>query len=239
MKNVLILGLLAIAGCQTTQNSSRTPTSAETTATTTTQVIQTVAPTPQLPQITTQPLPLPTQTIPMLPVQTLQPLPTLTRSTPKTVAPQPKTIASSSKLAANIRSSIGCGVVNEEYRTKVVAMAIAQTNPKATEQLTEPQFYQAVKQSIIENQAQANNLVTEFRAQNCGAQSKKTSTDKTNKTAKAPVKTPPTPDGKVILEQSGNCQDLRARGISNIDVKVNPWASDLDTDKDGIACEAN
>lgn len=236
MKNVFILGLLAIAGCQTSQNLSRTPTSAETAITTTTQITQTTAPTPQLPQITTQPLPLPTQTIPTLPVQTLQPLPTLTRSTPKTVAPQPKTIASSSKLAANIRSSIGCGVVNEEYRTKVVAMAIAQTNPKATEQLTESQFYQAVKQSIIKNETQANNLVTEFRTQNCGAQSKKTSTDKT---AKAPVKKAPTPDSKVILEQSGNCQDLRARGISNIDVKVNPWASDLDTDKDGIACEAN
>lgn len=229
MKSVLVLGLLAVAGCQT-QNLSRTPTTTETTATTTTsQVVQTTAP-PALQTI-----------LPTAPAQTLPPLPPLTQNTPKTVVPNiatniDKPIASSSKLAANIRSSIGCGVVNEEYRTKVVAMAIAQTNPKATEKLTQPQFYQAVKQSITSNQAQANNLVSQFRAQNCSSQSQKTSTDKTQ--AKAP-RAKPTPDGKVILEQSGNCSDLRARGISNIDVKINPWASGLDTDKDGIACEAN
>ncbi|BAZ18686.1 hypothetical protein NIES4071_105710 (plasmid) [Calothrix sp. NIES-4071] len=86
----------------------------------------------------------------------------------KTTAPSvTKQIPSAQKFAANIRSSIGCGAVNEEYKTKVVAVAVAQTNQKATEKLTEPQFYQAVRQSIKENQAQANNLVAEFRASNC------------------------------------------------------------------------
>jgi Excalibur calcium-binding domain len=41
-----------------------------------------------------------------------------------------------------------------------------------------------------------------------------------------------------IPEQSGNCKDLRARGISNINVEANPWASRLDRDNDGIACES-
>ncbi|BAZ09165.1 hypothetical protein NIES4071_09710 [Calothrix sp. NIES-4071] len=238
MKSVFVLGLLAVAGCEA-QNLSKTPKSAETTVTTTTsQVVQTTAPTPQIPQITTLPTPSALQTIlPTAPAQTLPPLPPLTQQTSKPVVTNiDKPITSSSKLAANIRSSIGCGVVNEEYRTKVVAMAIAQTNPKATEKLTEPQFYQAVKQSISSNQAKANNLVAQFRAQNCSQSTKKTTTDKTQ--AKAPSAAA-TPDGKVILEQSGNCGDLRARGISNIDVKINPWASALDTDKDGIACEAS
>lgn len=242
MKSVFFLGLLAIAGCQT-QNLSRTPTTAVTKATTSTsQVVQTTAQTPEIGQITTLPTPPALQTaLPTVPKETLPPLPSLSQSTPKTVVPNiatniDKPIASSSKLAANIRSSIGCGVVNEEYRTKVVAMAIAHTNPKATEKLTQPQFYQAVKQSITSNQAQANNLVSQFRAQNCSSQSQKTTTNKTQ--AKVP-RAKPTPNGKVILEQSGNCSDLRVRGISNIDVKINPWASGLDTDKDGIACEAN
>lgn len=43
----------------------------------------------------------------------------------------------------------------------------------------------------------------------------------------------------IISVQSGNCKDLKAQGFYNIDVSVNPWASRLDKDKDGIACEAN
>ena len=43
----------------------------------------------------------------------------------------------------------------------------------------------------------------------------------------------------VVPLQSGNCKDLKAQGFNNIDVSVNPWASRLDRDKDGIACEAN
>lgn len=112
---------------------------------------------------------------------------------------------------------------------KNIKRAVAQTNKKATEKLTEAQFYQAVKQSIKENQAQANNLVTEFRASNC-AQTRNTSST----VVKAPVFT-----GKVVIEQAGSCKDLRARGISNINVKTNPWASKLDRDNDGIACESN
>ncbi|MBW4598374.1 MAG: excalibur calcium-binding domain-containing protein [Calothrix sp. FI2-JRJ7] len=234
MKKILILGMLAIVGCQTTQQSSQIPTSTETKVTTTTsQVTETVAPTPTI-LTTLPPLSIPTPTI----IQTLSPLPPLTtQKTPLTIAPNiDKPIPSSQKLAANIRSSVGCGVVNEEYRTKVAAMALALANPKATEQLTEPQFYQAVKQNIINNQAKTNNLIAEFRASNCGAQSKNvnTKTQKLQKPQKAPI-----PTDKVILEQSGSCQDLNARGISNINVQINPWAKALDQDKDGIACESN
>ncbi|BAZ18685.1 hypothetical protein NIES4071_105700 (plasmid) [Calothrix sp. NIES-4071] len=45
----------------------------------------------------------------------------------------------------------------------------------------------------------------------------------------------PVQSSNVVPEQSGNCKDLSARGISNIDVKANPWASRLDRDNDGIA----
>lgn len=232
MKKILILGLLAIFGCQTTQRSSQTPTTKVTT--TTSNVTETVAPTPTI--LPTLLIPTPTPTA----IKTFQPLPPLTQTTPLPPVPninQP--IASSEKLAANIRSSIDCGTVNEEYRTKVVAMAIALTNPKATEKLTEPQFLQAVRQSIAENQAKANNLVTEFRAKNCGAQSQNVNT-KTQKTQKIQkTQKAPTPTDKVVLEQSGSCSDLKARGITNINVKTNPWAKNLDQDKNGIACESN
>ena len=107
-------------------------------------------------------------------------------------------------------------------------MAVAQSNQKATEKLTEPQFYQAVRQSIKENQAQANNLVAEFRAKNC-AQVR----------GNGVKVVAPSQKRNIIPEQTGNCKDLSARGISNIDVKANPWASRLDRDNDGIACEAN
>ncbi|OKH33214.1 hypothetical protein NIES2101_40135 [Calothrix sp. HK-06] len=239
MKNILILGMLAIVGCQTTQQSGQIPTITETKITTTTsQVTETVAPTPTI-LTTLPPQTIPTPTIqPTLPGAAIQTLPPLTtQRTHLTVAPNiDKSIPSSQKLAANIRSSIGCGVVNEQYRTKVAAMALALANPKATEQLTEPQFYQAVKQNIIKNQAKTNNLVAEFRASNCGAQSKNVNTkiQQTQKAQKAP-----TPTDNVILEQSGSCQDLNARGISNINVQINPWAKALDQDKDGIACESN
>jgi hypothetical protein len=237
MNKILILGLLAILGCSQTQESNQTSTNTDSKVTqNTSQVTVTEVPTPVL-----IPTPTPTPTLtprlqPTAPailqtIPTLQPLPPLTQNTPQTVVPEVgKKIASSQKLAANIRASIGCGIVNEEYRTKVAAMAIALTNPKATEQLTEPQFYQAVRQSVAENQAKANNLVAEFRAKNCGAQSKNVNTN----TQKVP-----TPTDKVILEQSGSCKDLSARGISNINVKANPWARELDQDKDGTACESN
>ncbi|MBW4511718.1 MAG: excalibur calcium-binding domain-containing protein [Scytonematopsis contorta HA4267-MV1] len=63
-------------------------------------------------------------------------------------------------------------------------------------------------------------------------------TPKPKATAAPPKRENPVPSGLVIPEQSGNCKDLRAKGISNIDVKVNPWASDLDRDDDGVACES-
>jgi hypothetical protein len=54
------------------------------------------------------------------------------------------------------------------------------------------------------------------------------------------VETKPAPltSGSTIPAQSGNCKELRARGISNIDVKANPWAKRLDRDNDGVACES-
>lgn len=142
---------------------------------------------------------------------------------------------SSNQLVANIRQNIGCGKVDKEYQIQVMAMAIAQSNPKATQKLTEDQFYQAVRQTIAENQAQANNLVAKYRASNCGIASKQQS-------KVASVKSTIAPNNKIgtlVPEQTGNCKELSARGITNIDVKTNPWASRLDRDNDGIACEAN
>ncbi|MBW4451107.1 MAG: excalibur calcium-binding domain-containing protein [Spirirestis rafaelensis WJT71-NPBG6] len=49
----------------------------------------------------------------------------------------------------------------------------------------------------------------------------------------------PTTSSSVIPPQSGSCKDLAAKGIKNIDVATNSWASRLDRDNDGIACEAN
>lgn len=51
-------------------------------------------------------------------------------------------------------------------------------------------------------------------------------------------KSQPAIKGSAIPEQSGNCKELRARGIENIDVAANPWSSRLDRDNDGIACES-
>jgi hypothetical protein len=56
---------------------------------------------------------------------------------------------------------------------------------------------------------------------------------------KQPENRTPVTSGSAIPEQEGNCKELHARGIENIDVKANPWASKLDRDKDGVACEAN
>ena len=142
---------------------------------------------------------------------------------------------STTKLVANIRKDIGCGKVDKEYEIQVMAVAIAESNPKATEKLTEDQFYQAVRQTITENQTQANNLVAQYRTSNCSIVSKQQSKNVSVKPTVAPtVKT-----GAEIPEQSGNCEELSAKGITNIDVKINPWASRLDRDSDGIACEAN
>ncbi|MBW4602510.1 MAG: excalibur calcium-binding domain-containing protein [Calothrix sp. FI2-JRJ7] len=140
------------------------------------------------------------------------------------------------KLVANIRKNIGCGAVDNEYKAQVMAMVIAEDSPKAVKKLSERQFYQAVRQTIGENQAQANDLVAQYRESNCSIASKQYS--------KIETKLAPTPrtsvtNGVVVPVQSGNCKDLKARGFNDIDVSVNPWASWLDRDKDGIACEAN
>lgn len=154
----------------------------------------------------------------------------------RVVVYQPQNVfVSPTKLVASIRKNIGCGAVDNEYKTQVMAMAIAQDSPKAVKKLTEEQFYQAVKQTIAENQAHANNLVAQYRESNCSVASKQYS--------KTEVKVAPTSNtsvkNSVVSVQSGNCKDLKAQGFSNIDVLVNPWASRLDRDKDGIACEAN
>ncbi|WP_414623841.1 excalibur calcium-binding domain-containing protein [Calothrix sp. CCY 0018] len=49
----------------------------------------------------------------------------------------------------------------------------------------------------------------------------------------------PVTNSSTIPAQSGSCKELRARGITNIDVSINPWASRLDRDNDGVACESN
>jgi hypothetical protein len=139
------------------------------------------------------------------------------------------------KLIANIRKNIGCGEVDKQYQIQVMAIAIAQSNPKATQKLTEDQFYQAVRQTITEDQAQANNLVAQYRASNCGIASKQQSKVASVK----PTVAPNNKTGTLVPEQPGNCKELGTRGITNIDVKANPWASRLDRDNDGVACEAN
>ncbi|OKH46700.1 hypothetical protein NIES2101_24550 [Calothrix sp. HK-06] len=157
--------------------------------------------------------------------------------TKRVVVYQPHNVfVSPTKLAANIRKNIGCGAVDSEYKAQVMAMVIAKDSPKAVKKLTERQFYQAVRQTIAENQAQANDLVAQYRESNCSIASKQYS--------KIETKLAPTPrtsvkNGVVVPVQSGNCKDLKAQGIKDIDVSLNAWASRLDRDKDGIACEAN
>jgi outer membrane biosynthesis protein TonB len=56
--------------------------------------------------------------------------------------------------------------------------------------------------------------------------------------SKQPENQTPVTNGSAIPAQSGSCKDLKARGFSDIDVKSNPWASRLDKDKDGVACES-
>ncbi|MBW4600533.1 MAG: excalibur calcium-binding domain-containing protein [Calothrix sp. FI2-JRJ7] len=51
-------------------------------------------------------------------------------------------------------------------------------------------------------------------------------------------KAPTFTSNSAIPPQSGTCKDLKARGISDIDVAANPWASRLDRDNDGVACES-
>lgn len=155
----------------------------------------------------------------------------------RVVVYQPQNVfVSPAKLVANIRKNIGCGAVDNEYKAQVMAMVIAKDSPKAVKKLTERQFYQAVRQTIAENQAQANNLVTQYRESNCSIASKQYSKIETKL---APAPRTSVKNGVVVPVQSGNCKDLKAQGFNNIDVSVNAWASRLDRDKDGIACEAN
>ncbi len=200
-----------------------------------TQVVAT--PLPKLPE-----LPAPNQTLPSLAVsapigvKSSLPVATITSSSILNSATSSnEKQVSTAKLVANIRKNIGCGKVDREYQIQVMAIAIAQSNPKATQKLTEDQFYQGVKQTIAENQTQANNLVAQYRASNCGIASKQQSKVRSVK----PIKVPSNKLGTVIAKQSGNCKELKAKGIKNIDVALNPWASELDRDNDGIACEAN
>ncbi|RUT06812.1 hypothetical protein DSM106972_030690 [Dulcicalothrix desertica PCC 7102] len=154
----------------------------------------------------------------------------------RVVVYQPQsTFVSPTKLVANISKNIGCGAVDKEYKAQVMAMVIASDSPKAVKKLTERQFYQAVRQTIAENQAQANDLVAQYREANCSIAFKQQSKTQTKL---APTRSTSVKNS-VVSVQSGNCKDLKAQGIKNIDVFMNPWASRLDRDKDGIACEAN
>lgn len=126
--------------------------------------------------------------------------------------------------------------MDKQYKAQVMAMVIAKDSPKAVKKLTEKQFYQAVRQTITENQAQANDLVAQYRESNCSIASKQ---QFKTEIKLAPTPRTPTKNSVVVSVRSGNCKDLKAKDIKNIDVSVNSWASKLDRDKDGIACEAN
>lgn len=94
----------------------------------------------------------------------------ITKSSPKPIQVPITTVSkkiSSSEIVANIRKNVGCGEIDEEYQAQVMAMIIAQNNPKATNKLTENQFYQAVKQAIVEDKKQVTNLVKEYHQRHC------------------------------------------------------------------------
>ena len=139
------------------------------------------------------------------------------------------------KLVANISSKIGCGKVDQKYKIQVATIAIANYNPKILEGLSRKQIRQAVKKSIADYPERAEGLVQEYRSQFCKVAQNPTAT---KSTAVDNQKQVTATSGEVIPQQSGTCKQLRARGIKDIDVAVNPWAKGKDRDDDGIACES-
>ena len=92
-----------------------------------------------------------------------------------------------------------------------------------------------MKKSIADYPQRAEGLVAEYRSQYCTVAKNPTATTSTAVDNKQPVIVS---TGEVIPPQSGSCKELKARGIKNIDVAVNPWAKKKDRDDDGIACES-
>ena len=139
------------------------------------------------------------------------------------------------KLVANISSKIGCGEVDQKYKIQVATIAIANYNRTSLEGLSRKQIREAVKKSIADYPQRAEGLVAEYRSQYCTVAKNPTATTSTAVDNKQPVIVS---TGEVIPPQSGSCKELKARGIKNIDVAVNPWAKKKDRDDDGIACES-
>lgn len=139
------------------------------------------------------------------------------------------------KLVANISSKIGCDEVDQKYKIRVVTIAIANYNPQSLQGLSRKQIRQAVKKSIADYPERAEGLVQEYRSQFCTVTKNVTPENSIAVDNKQQVNTI---TGEVIPQQSGTCKQLRARGIKNIDVAINPWARKKDRDNDGIACES-
>ncbi|MGB3758652.1 MAG: excalibur calcium-binding domain-containing protein [Rivularia sp. (in: cyanobacteria)] len=139
------------------------------------------------------------------------------------------------KLVADISDKIGCGKVNQKYKIQVATIAIANYNPQSLQGLSRKQIRQAVKKSIADYPERAEGLVQEYRSQYCTVAKNPTEAKSTVVDKKQQVTTT---TGEVIPAQSGTCKELKAKGIKNIDVAVNPWAIKKDRDNDGIACES-
>ena len=140
------------------------------------------------------------------------------------------------KLVANISSKIGCGKVDQKYKIRVATIAIANYNPQILEGLSRKQIRQAVKKSIADYPERTEGLVEEYRSQFCKVSTNPTSV-KSNSVGKKQRVT--VSNGEVIPpSQLNSCKKLKAAGIKDIDVAVNPWAKRFDRDDDGIACES-
>ncbi|BAY86769.1 hypothetical protein NIES267_62800 [Calothrix parasitica NIES-267] len=142
----------------------------------------------------------------------------------------PQKPVSVDKLVANISSKIGCGKVDQKYKIRVATIAIANYNPKILEGLSRKQIRQAVKKSIADYPERAEGLVEEYRSQFCQVAQNPTAIDNQQRVTSTAKVIPPS--------KLNSCKKLRARGIKDIDVAVNPWARKFDRDDDGIACES-
>ncbi|MEM6402682.1 MAG: excalibur calcium-binding domain-containing protein [Cyanobacteria bacterium P01_D01_bin.116] len=201
--------------------------------------------------------PLPTETLQAIPEaksipnKTLQAVPTANpiakattkptnsnqkvKQTAKTTNNSEKPV-SIDKLVANISNKIGCGKVNKKYKIQVATIAIAQYNPQSLEGLSRKQIRQAVKKSIADYPERTEGLVKEYRSQFCTVANNPTTTKSNTVDNKQRVTVS---SGEVIPpSQLNSCKKLRAAGIKDIDVAVNPWAKQFDRDDDGIACES-
>ncbi len=160
-------------------------------------------------------------------IKSLQPSPLATPTVNSKITPgNPDSVT---KSIVDTSNTLGCGKVDENYKIKVATIAIANYNPQSLQGLSESQIKNAVKQSITNYPERAEGLVAEYRSINCGAKTKSSAVD-----AKQFAVNP----SSIIQPESVSCKELKARGITNIRVASNPWASRLDKDADGFACES-